>query len=182
VQVRIRVPNDVSVTQISDSQAHQAIEIMRAYFDEGMPVYGAYFRHLTHFLWLFRLLRRQCGRHRARSGWQVGFERHGSGVRKGGCLNRSLRTFARKPTRLRRAVDSVIPCRVASQQARLRLTGQLNRKRLSLQRQHLRTPEPCLENPTAGLGQPHYLRKSRMNPFYQGWEWRTRIELPHTST
>ena len=35
--------------------------------------------------------------------------------------------------------------------------------RLSLQRRHLRTPEPCLENPTADVRIDHYLRKSRMN-------------------
>ena len=93
-----------------------------------------------------------------------GFWRHGSGVHKGGCFQRSLRTFARRPTRLRRAVDPAIPGRIASQpEARPRFTGRMNRKRLSLQRQPLRTPEPCLQNPTADVRIAHSLRKSRMN-------------------
>ena len=35
---------------LSDAQADQAIEIMRSYFDDGKPVYGAFFRHLKNFL------------------------------------------------------------------------------------------------------------------------------------
>jgi hypothetical protein len=36
--------------EISDSQADQAIDMMRSYFDKGKPVYGMYFKHLTNFL------------------------------------------------------------------------------------------------------------------------------------
>jgi hypothetical protein len=39
-----------SRAELSDSQADQAIEVMRSYYDYGMPVYGSYFRHLTNFL------------------------------------------------------------------------------------------------------------------------------------
>jgi hypothetical protein len=35
---------------LSDAQADEAIEIMRGYYDEGKPVYGSYFRHLTNVL------------------------------------------------------------------------------------------------------------------------------------
>lgn len=39
-----------SRVELSDAQAGQAIEVMRAYYDSGKPVYGSYFRHLTNFL------------------------------------------------------------------------------------------------------------------------------------
>jgi uracil-DNA glycosylase len=39
-----------SRAELSESQADEAIECMRAYYDEGNPVYGSYFRHLTNFL------------------------------------------------------------------------------------------------------------------------------------
>ena len=39
-----------SRAELTDEQADLAIEIMRSYYDEGKPVYGAYFRHLSHFL------------------------------------------------------------------------------------------------------------------------------------
>ena len=35
---------------LTAGQAHQAVEVMRAYYDSGKPVYGSYFRHLTNFL------------------------------------------------------------------------------------------------------------------------------------
>jgi hypothetical protein len=37
-------------TDLADAQADKAIEVMRDYYDEGKPVYGSYFRHLTNFL------------------------------------------------------------------------------------------------------------------------------------
>ncbi len=39
-----------SRVELSDAQADAAIEVMRAYYDVGRPVYGSYFRHLTNFL------------------------------------------------------------------------------------------------------------------------------------
>lgn len=39
-----------SRVDLSDAQADEAIEVMRAYYDAGKPVYGSYFRHLTNFL------------------------------------------------------------------------------------------------------------------------------------
>ncbi len=35
---------------LSNAQADEAIDVMRAYYDAGKPVYGSYFRHLTNFL------------------------------------------------------------------------------------------------------------------------------------
>lgn len=40
----------ISREELSDSQADEAIEVMRCYYDDGKPVYGSYFRHLTNFL------------------------------------------------------------------------------------------------------------------------------------
>ena len=39
-----------SRAELSDAQADEAIELMRGYYDDGKPVYGSYFRHLTNFL------------------------------------------------------------------------------------------------------------------------------------
>jgi hypothetical protein len=39
-----------SRADLSGAQAEDAIDVMRAYFDVGKPVYGSYFRHLTNFL------------------------------------------------------------------------------------------------------------------------------------
>jgi hypothetical protein len=35
---------------LTDAQADEAISVMRSYYDEGKPVYGQYFRHLSNFL------------------------------------------------------------------------------------------------------------------------------------
>lgn len=35
---------------LTDSQADEAIAVMRHYYDDGKPVYGPYFRHLSNFL------------------------------------------------------------------------------------------------------------------------------------
>jgi len=40
----------VSRAELTDAQADEAIEVMRGYYDDGRPVYGSYFRHLTNFL------------------------------------------------------------------------------------------------------------------------------------
>jgi hypothetical protein len=39
-----------SRTDLTDAQADEAIEVMRCYYDDGKPVYGTYFGHLTNFL------------------------------------------------------------------------------------------------------------------------------------
>jgi hypothetical protein len=39
-----------SRAELSDTQAGEAIETMRGYYDDGRPIYGSYFRHLTNFL------------------------------------------------------------------------------------------------------------------------------------
>jgi hypothetical protein len=39
-----------SRAELNDEQADLAIEIMRSYYDDGKPVHGAYFRHLSNFL------------------------------------------------------------------------------------------------------------------------------------
>jgi hypothetical protein len=39
-----------SRASLTVAQASEAIDVMRAYYDEGKPVYGSYFRHLTNFL------------------------------------------------------------------------------------------------------------------------------------
>jgi hypothetical protein len=36
--------------ELSDVQADEAVEVMRGYYDDGKPVYGSYFRHLSNFL------------------------------------------------------------------------------------------------------------------------------------
>ena len=35
---------------LSDAQVDEAIDVMSSYYDDGKPVYGSYFRHLTNFL------------------------------------------------------------------------------------------------------------------------------------
>ncbi len=68
----------------------------------------------------------------------------------GGLIHAGLRAFGAPSARLFPGYSLVIPCRVASQpEDRLRFTGRHDHTDPAHSRQPIRTPEPCLQNPTA---------------------------------